>query len=491
MCPRPRPTTRSSGNSLHALLLPNRRDSSSYSTSLSWGTSDLRNFHVATDHKPLTFVLSTASDKYTPRQIRHLDYVAQFTTDIRHVAGLHNPIADALSRNAVYTLHSAQPPSIDLQALADAQTGDPELRALQNSSTTSLRLQSLPLPASTSTIICDTSNGTPRPFVPSSLRRTVFNALHSLSHPGVQATQQLIKERYVWPGMKKDIKAWTRTCQPCRWPEAFPMPDMTAETVALTFASGWIARFGVPSTLSTDRGGQFESRLWASLLQLLGCKHLRTTAYHPIANGIIERFHRQLKAALKAHMSSSHWTEILPLVLLGIRTSLKTDLQCSAAELVYGTTLRVPGEFFLQDTSSTTEETSALLTNLKTAMRKLQAVPPRYQPRNNTYTNKELFTCTHVFVRTDAIRKPLQPTYAGPFRVIDRAAKYFTIDLNGRNDKVSLDRLKPAHLDTTPQLDSDATPMTTPSSSSTTAPARTTRSGRRVHFPNKLMGIVP
>ena len=70
-----------------------------------------RDFHVATDHKPLTFALAKASDKYTPRQIRHLDYVAQFTTDIRHVAGLNNPVADALSRNAVCALHSNQPPT--------------------------------------------------------------------------------------------------------------------------------------------------------------------------------------------------------------------------------------------------------------------------------------------------------------------------------------------------------------------------------------------
>ena len=125
-----------------------------------------------------------------------------------------------------------------------------------------------------------------------------------------------------------------------RWPEAIPLADITAETVARAFTSGWVARFGIPSTVSTDRGRQFESTLWMQLMYLLGCKRIRTTSYHPIANGIIERFHRQLKASLKAQRSPNHWVESLPLVLLGIN-----DMQCSAAELVYGTTLRLPVNF--------------------------------------------------------------------------------------------------------------------------------------------------
>ena len=84
------------------------------------------------------------------------------------------------------------------------------------------------------------------------------------------------------------------------------------------FLQGWISRFGVPSTVTTDRGAQFENALWNSLMQILGTKRLRTTAYHPIANGLIERFHRHLKAALKCQPQPDRWMDSLPLVMLGI-----------------------------------------------------------------------------------------------------------------------------------------------------------------------------
>ena len=140
-------------------------------------------FYVATDHKPLTFALTTASDKYTPRQIHHLNYIVQFSTDVCHVAGQHNPVTDALFHNAVCALNATQPPTVDIQLLAQAQGTDPELKALQHCTSTSLQLKCLPLPASSTNIVSDMSTGTPRPFIPSALRHTVFNTLHSLSHP--------------------------------------------------------------------------------------------------------------------------------------------------------------------------------------------------------------------------------------------------------------------------------------------------------------------
>ena len=172
-------------------------------------------FFVLTDHKPLTFALSTHSDKYTPRQTRHLDFISQFTADIRHVSGGANPVADALSRAPVDTLHVTQTPAIDFEAMAKAQSTDPELRALRNSSTSYLQLETVPHLSSATALTCDVSTGNPHPVVPGGFRRDVFNSLHSLSHPGIHATRKLIAERFVWPGMNNAIRTWTKSCLHC------------------------------------------------------------------------------------------------------------------------------------------------------------------------------------------------------------------------------------------------------------------------------------
>ena len=169
---------------------------------------------VLTDHKPLTFALATHSDKYTPGQTRHLDFVSQFTADIRHVSGAVNPVANALSRAPVNALQVTQPPAIDFEAMAKAQSTDSELRALQSSSSSSLQFSTVPHLGSPTTLVC-VSTGNPRPFVPVDFRRAVFNSFHSLSHPGIKATQHLVTEWFVWPGMN-DIRTWTKSCLHCQ-----------------------------------------------------------------------------------------------------------------------------------------------------------------------------------------------------------------------------------------------------------------------------------
>ena len=119
-----------------------------------------------------------------------------------------------------------------------------------------------------------------------------------------------------------------------RWPEAIPIVDIRAETVADAFFSMWIARYGTPATITTDRGAQFESKLWDNLCNQFGIIRNRTTSYHPQSNGMVERFHRQFKAAIVAHESPNPWTITLPAVLSGVRSAVKERLGRSAAEMI-------------------------------------------------------------------------------------------------------------------------------------------------------------
>lgn len=99
-----------------------------------------RVFHVCTDHKPLTYALSTRSDHHSPRQARHLDYISQFTTDLRHVKGAENAAADALSRIEANSLSSSAP-VISFEAMAQAQRSDPKLTQFLASSASSSQSQ--------------------------------------------------------------------------------------------------------------------------------------------------------------------------------------------------------------------------------------------------------------------------------------------------------------------------------------------------------------
>ena len=145
-----------------------------------------RQFMVFTDNKPLTRALLASSDKYTPKQVRHLDYVSQFTSNICHVHKTQNQLADALSRISANTLATDISNTVDFVEMTAAQTNNAELQRLRSSS--SLVFMDMPLPMAEATIVCDVSTGAPQPYVPASYKRTVFDSLHSLSHPGIQAT---------------------------------------------------------------------------------------------------------------------------------------------------------------------------------------------------------------------------------------------------------------------------------------------------------------
>ena len=147
-----------------------------------------------------------------------------------------------------------------------------------------------------------------------------------------------------------------------------------------------------------------------------------------------------------AHESPNPWTTTLPAVLLGARSAVKELLGRSAAEIVYGTTLRLHN--YIVDAHTDLDNYSD---KLRVAMSRLCLCPPRDSPQNNIFQYKGIDTCSHVFLRRIPIALPLTAPYDGPYKVIVRSGRVMKILIKSKVETVSLDRVKPAHLDSEPE----------------------------------------
>jgi transposase InsO family protein len=367
-----------------------------------------RPFRILTDHLPLTLAMRRVSTLWSARQVRQLAYVSEFSTDIRHTPGLRNVVADALSRPSTSppvpvgnlttaatapTPPAACPPSaIDYAAMAAAQPTCADCSRMCDSKSlfiTTRKVAGIEL-------FGDISTGTFRPLVPPAFRESAPAALQGVAHPGVEATVRLVTSKFCWPGICKYVRRYAQRCLSCqkskvshhvhlapapiavprrrfehvhvdlvgplsqssgfshlftivdrttRWPEAIPLSGIAAADCAAALFSGWIQRFGVPSVITSDRGAQFTSSLWTALCNILAISHVKTTAYHPQSNGLVERFHRRLKEALQARLAGPDWLSHLPWVLLGIRSAVPLEGGPSPAEAVMGCQPILPGEF--------------------------------------------------------------------------------------------------------------------------------------------------
>ena len=406
--------------------------------------------------------------------------------------------------------------SINLEEMARDQALDPDFRRISADARTGLQLRAIEV--GDRKLIVDVSNGPARPFVPFSWRKRIFDLMHGLGHPGVERTRQTVSEKFVWPSLRADVTKWARECLHCqrakvlrhvappigdfqvpnkrfehlnldlvtltpsngykylltivdrfsRWPVAIPIKDMTVETILDAFAHGWVATFGVPSSITTDRGSQFLSAAWAQLMNMWGIKAHTTTAYHPEANGLVERLHRRLREALLA-CSQDHpeqWFWKLPSVMLSLRTTLKPDLGASPAEMLFGEPIAIPGTLLSNapsDDEQLHQQQRQTLANLRLEVARLQPVPTSAHRRQNVRLPEELQSCSHVFIRKGGVQPCMSSPYVGPYRVLSRQDSHFTVSIPGRGaESVALARLKPAVVASDREFQGNPTPVTPP-----------------------------
>lgn len=366
-------------------------------------------------------------------------------------------------------------PPVDWQQLARLQATCADLQRLR-AGQSSLQLQLVEIQGHA--VWCDVSGDMVRPVLPVAHRKQAFLRVHGLAHAGTRATTRLLSQRFIWPGLAKDARDWCAECVPChrakapkmpnpgveqipipsarfshvhldlvgplppapdgrrffltmldrstRWAEVVPLADTSADTVLSAFLAEWVARYGVPAEITTDRGVQFTAGSWSQWCAAVGIHHILTTAYHPQSNGLVERFHRQLKDSLRAR--AGPWWEELPWVLLGLRAAPKEEAGVSAAEAALGAKLALPGQFPAIGAGRSQPSHGVLPPTTK-------PLPPQVSA---------LDQAEWVYIRRGGVAGgALSQRYTGPFRVMKRHSKFFTVECGDRVENIALQRLRP------------------------------------------------
>ena len=126
--------------------------------------------------------------------------------------------------------------------------------------------------------------------------------------------------------------------------EIVALPNIEAVTVGQAFFTHWVTRHGVPLSLLSDRGTNFEAKVFPELCKILNIHKIRTTSYYPACDGRIERIIGTAKSLVTCIMTTSDicWDEAIYYVNLSYNTTVHASTKFTPAYLMYGRELNFP-----------------------------------------------------------------------------------------------------------------------------------------------------
>lgn len=313
-----------------------------------------------------------------------------------------------------------------------------------------------------------------------------FHDLPLAGHPGQTRTLSFIRNRLYWPNMKKDVINYVSSCNICnqrktsphfrsaplqefpkllepfertamdivgpfitsddgnkylltfqdhftKYPEAIPIPNQSAETVARVFVTHIIVRHGSPRQLITDQGANFVSKLFKEVCKLLQIEKIQTTAYHPQSNGVLERSHKVFKDMISSYIKNSQrdWSTWIPYVLLAYRSHVHRSTGYTPFFLMHGRDMILPFDDVLKPKKVKydidTNYASEMMLRLQKALEHVSKVmSERSKDRARDFNKKakertfELGDLVYLYdpAHKVGISKKLTRPWSGPFRIV-------------------------------------------------------------------------
>lgn len=441
---------------------------------------------IFTDHKPLLGT-SVIQKKTMTRLVEKMN---TYDIDLRYKKGCENTGADYLSRHAIFSIKNEDRFTRirELQSL-DETCQSIILFLKTNKLPEKSRFQMRVLAFAPRSFIRDKvlwyvphrrNKETAALFTPYTLQKEVISAAHGKplsGHWGIERTVFRIEGNYFWPTLTQDVTEYIRRCKQCqhaarlpppatltpwlqalqpndrvhvdlfgplqgdpnykyvavmtcaftKWAEVVPIENKEATTVAKVIFEQWICRRGVMKLLVSDGGKEFANQVLEELCKLMKCDKHVVSPYHPMANGQVERFNRDMRKYLITIMQdTTEWVSFLKPLQFAHNSSLNKSTNFTPHYLTFIQHPRLPDSLDSTKINYSSSYSADAFKKMQFAHRLVYDNNEQARAAYTANYNKKVRTRNFTIgdevlvifpVAANILNKKLSPVWKGPFQV--------------------------------------------------------------------------